>query len=467
MTKSKSEWFAEADLSHELAENVQGKEQVFANGGDHHRGPLGDPSLCKRERGPLGAEYGGTLSPQSNGYHNPNLTSNGTPYAGIKPARGLPTNGFDNNGVNSLRISRNSEGRVEIPNWITPMAGVRLRDLPTPRPREYVLEGLIPTGAATSIYGDGGVAKSMLAMSLCCAVANGDTRWMGREIDAYGAVFVDFELTADEQMRRATALAKGAGYDEIPEDLMYFCGLGHDPETVYWNVYKYAVDNGISLVVIDSFGLGMDGEASSDTDVKNFYRRFIEPFEELGMAVVLIDHQAKGGDSYAKKSSFGSVYKRNLVRSMIQLEALDQDEEYGTLDLIVRHGKHNFGALAKPFGARVLFGDGEIKVETVDVEPTQLVMEEGVKATDRVMMAFELIDEPITQKDIADQTAMPSAQVKSILRTLSSQGKVRTTGEKVRGSDVWETVPTGPVTYAPRPKNVTTMRPTSGARGSI
>lgn len=331
------------------------------------------------------------------------------------------------------------------------MQGMVLRDLPIPREREYVLEGLVPTGAATSLYGDGGVAKSLLAMSLCCAVASGAESWMNRRIDAYGAAYVDFELSADEQLRRVSALCNGAGYEEIPEDLRYFCALGHDAETVFWSVYKYAVENGIGLVVIDSFGLALHGEAESAMEIIAFFKRYIEPFVEAGIGVLMVDHQAKGGENYAKKSSFGSVYKRNLMRSMVQLEAIDQDEDSGVLGLVVRQSKHNFGPLARPTGCRVTFADGEIGVEVVGLEPTQLVQEEGVKPTDRVLLCFDLINEPVSQKDIADHTAMPSQQVKTVLRTLESNGKVRRTNERVKNSEVWEVVPTGPVTYGSRP----------------
>ncbi len=50
---------------------------------------------------------------------------------------------------------------------------VRLGEVERPGPRRYVVEGLVPAGYPTLWHGDGGVAKSMLALSLGVGVAGG------------------------------------------------------------------------------------------------------------------------------------------------------------------------------------------------------------------------------------------------------------------------------------------------------
>jgi len=56
----------------------------------------------------------------------------------------------------------------------------------------------------------------------------------------------------------------------------------------------------------------------------------------LGIAVLIIDHQSRlqAGQSYQQKGAFGSVYKTNLARSVIQVEATERGE--GTLTVRLR-----------------------------------------------------------------------------------------------------------------------------------
>jgi putative DNA primase/helicase len=51
------------------------------------------------------------------------------------------------------------------------LRSVRFNEIPDPEPRRYLLEGLIPQGYPTLLHGEGGSAKSMLALSLGLAVA--------------------------------------------------------------------------------------------------------------------------------------------------------------------------------------------------------------------------------------------------------------------------------------------------------
>lgn len=54
------------------------------------------------------------------------------------------------------------------PRWkgVTP---VRFSDMDPPRPREYSVEGIVPKGHTTTIYGDGGSAKSVIALTAAIA----------------------------------------------------------------------------------------------------------------------------------------------------------------------------------------------------------------------------------------------------------------------------------------------------------
>ena len=51
------------------------------------------------------------------------------------------------------------------------LRSVRFNEIPDQGPRRYLLDGLVPEGHTTLLHGDGGVAKSMLALSFGLAVA--------------------------------------------------------------------------------------------------------------------------------------------------------------------------------------------------------------------------------------------------------------------------------------------------------
>jgi hypothetical protein len=53
----------------------------------------------------------------------------------------------------------------------SPLRSVRFNEIPDPGPRRYLLAGLVPEGYITLLHVDGGVAKSMLALSYGLAVA--------------------------------------------------------------------------------------------------------------------------------------------------------------------------------------------------------------------------------------------------------------------------------------------------------
>jgi len=88
-----------------------------------------------------------------------------------------------------------------------------------PAPREWILDNSIWTGHATSWFGEGGVAKSLLALHLGIAVAAPSrSYWMAFAVKTAPVLYLDFELDADEQHRRVLDLAAGMRLRDIPAD---------------------------------------------------------------------------------------------------------------------------------------------------------------------------------------------------------------------------------------------------------
>ena len=49
--------------------------------------------------------------------------------------------------------------------------------------RPSVIRGIFPKSFPTSIYGEGGIAKSTIALHMCMAIASGKKEWLGYPID--------------------------------------------------------------------------------------------------------------------------------------------------------------------------------------------------------------------------------------------------------------------------------------------
>ena len=93
------------------------------------------------------------------------------------------------------------------------------------------------------------------------------------------------------------------------------------------------------LVVIDSVGLALGGDASDAQTVLAFFGAL----NQLETTVLLIDHMTKGPDSQ-ERGAFGSVYKRNSARSVWEMrQAADGDMTMG-----LYHRKANSSRLSPP-----------------------------------------------------------------------------------------------------------------------
>src|SRR5215217_6011388 len=310
---------------------------------------------------------------------------------------------------------------------VTPVTPLRFAEMDPPGPREYVVEDLVPKDHTTSLFGDGGAAKSILALSAATAVAGGATKWLGREVYNCPVLYADFELDADEQRRRAYQVARGICLDKPPHDLLYVSGLGRPAGEVLKGCLNVCIAEGVGLLIIDSLGIALQGDAEAARDVIRFHHDYLDPFRTAGVTLLVIDHQGKiqAGERYQNKRSFGSVYKENLARSVIQVEPGDRGE--GLLTVKLRQTKHNFGSKAEPFGARLTFTEERITVDAHTLDAIDLAEEVVLNAGDRVMLALK--GGPAYPSDISETCMMPLGTVKNELTRLRKGGLVEYTGE--------------------------------------
>jgi DNA-binding transcriptional ArsR family regulator len=303
------------------------------------------------------------------------------------------------------------------------------RDLPKRSgPRPYVVKGLVPARFPTTLYADGGSAKSILALSMAQAVSRGDRSWCGHEIERRrNSLYVDLELDEEEQNRRALQLARAEGHEDSPEGCFYLCGAGRPADEVLRAVLSAVDEYSIEFVVLDSVGVALEGDAGSGKDVIAFFRD-LDKLRAESVAVLLVDHQGKimVGETYQGKTAFGSSYKGHLSRSRIQVEARERGEN--TLAVTLRQNKANFGPLVEPFRVKLTFSEEMIVLQREELEEEELRQEATLNASDRILLA--LLEGPAFAEDLVEPTGVTIGTVRNSLSALRKRGLIEDTGER-------------------------------------
>lgn len=141
------------------------------------------------------------------------------------------------------------------------------KDMTPPKgPRPYIVDGVPFKGFAGALYGDGGSAKSTLVMHMGQRVARGE-EWLGFDTVRTRVLYLDFELDAEEQTRRAYQVATGDGYTEPPEGFFYLPAADFPSRAMFERALAMCLERGIGMVIVDSSGYALEGDAEASRDV--------------------------------------------------------------------------------------------------------------------------------------------------------------------------------------------------------
>lgn len=346
---------------------------------------------------------------------------------------GLPEKGdlcdwFDTGGTREEfhRLSSQAQPYIPSGDGDDNFGAIRFADLGEPEPRRFVVEDLVPERHSCLMHGGGGSAKSILAALLGISISSGNLdEFLDHAILRHGPVLIiDFELEVDEQHRRVKALCEGTGID-VPGNLYYLSGLGMNTKEVFERAHKVCEKLGVVLAVIDSIGFAMRGDMESSKDVNTFFGEYVDPLRAIGVTPLIIDHQGKlqAGESYQRKTAFGSAFKEHRARSILQVEAVENNRDAGILKVRLRHKKANFVARLEPFDVELTFAPGRIDVKTVELTAADTASEETLSATERIKLALRDGDKTTTQ--LSEYTGLSEGYLQNILPSLRREGTVR------------------------------------------
>lgn len=231
---------------------------------------------------------------------------------------------------------------VEVPKESGFEDALAIWTMAEPPEREWLVEDFIPDRWPTLLYGDGGAGKSTLATHLAMHVAMGRD-WFGRRVKQANVLFVDAELDDEEFRRRMWPLARGMSLDSPPPGVYYWrMSKAISNDDVLDHLFGLVTKHRIGFVIVDSLTIATH---LSDQNISTDLLKLIFALQKWGVPFQFLDHHAKSainGDPDST-SPYGSVYKRNAVRSMTYM----QTGVKGSARLHCR--KSNFGPKWEPF----------------------------------------------------------------------------------------------------------------------
>lgn len=187
---------------------------------------------------------------------------------------------------------------------------VWLRDAARPPATGMLLEPLLLAGLPTIWYGDGGTAKSYLALaaavSLHLSIPVIGTMAPAQRLRV---LYVDFEFDAwehRERMRQLLRLEPEVESSQMP-DIAYLDCKGGTIVSQVDRIRSAARECQAQFLVIDSISYAADGPLNEDETARVYYRAL----GYLGLPSLSTAHVTKAGDP---ESPFGSVHWKNLSR---------------------------------------------------------------------------------------------------------------------------------------------------------
>jgi RecA-family ATPase len=231
--------------------------------------------------------------------------------------------------------------------------------------RSWLVPGLVPYGCVTSLYGDGGSGKTLLALWLMVCMASRHVRhWLGEAVAGWKSVGLFSEDDEHEIVRRIQQICAaedlsfaavapmisampGVGIDTV------IAGFGDSGELRITPLLHALIDrvkaDGAHLLIIDYAASVFGGNEIDRWQVSEFMRRLNAIARDNDIAILLLGHPSQSGMTGGRGTS-GSTAWRNQSRSFLHLTVDDaQDDPDGRRLLTLTHSKSNYSRAGRTF----------------------------------------------------------------------------------------------------------------------
>jgi len=171
---------------------------------------------------------------------------------------------------------------------------------------DWLIEPIIPRGRSVAIYAPGGTGKSLLSLYIGACAATGRPV-LGRSVEPFSVLYLDYEMTKADLFERLDAM--GFGPEDTPAlkaNFHYALLPAIDPLDTRAGarvIVELAKKVDAKLVMIDTFARAISGEENDADTIRDFYRHTGVALKAAERACVRLDHSGKDKEKGARGSS--------------------------------------------------------------------------------------------------------------------------------------------------------------------
>lgn len=230
-----------------------------------------------------------------------------------------------------------------------------------PEPGQWLVEGLVPTGETTIVFGDGGTGKSLFALAFAVCGLLGHPLGPWRVGPVTRVLYLDWESSRRDHETRLWGLL--GPLEPLAAGTLLYRPMVRPVAEEAAELRAVVAQHAIDLIICDSLGpaCGADPETAGAATAAMTALRSCAPATRLVVAHV---SKSEADRQYGASRPFGSVYVANLARSVIEAkrnESLDERE----FTLTLTHTKSNTGPKRGQTAVRWLWDDaGYISIVT-------------------------------------------------------------------------------------------------------
>jgi RecA-family ATPase len=267
-------------------------------------------------------------------------------------------------------------------------------------PIDWLVEGLIPRGERTLLYGEWGCMKSWVLLHLGLHIAAGKP-WLGRFPIAQprSVLYLDEEMPERALRRRIKQLGIGA---ELATGDLPFCAISHlgsrFREGYAEDLLKELRDKGFDpdVVIVETFRRVLVGNENEASDVSAFWQN-VSPIQSEGKSLIVSHHMRK-------PSTMGHDPNRNRASGSTDImggadNAFSVTRKHGEDAITIECEKARTTEEPSPFVMSLHERDEDNRPVEMCYEGSSDEHEEAVKKVDR---AVKLVERYITGRPEVD-----------------------------------------------------------------